>query len=66
MLFFGEMFYSNGIDTYEVAVTKEGKPCYDTPITNDVMGRLNKEGVTSIMKDIQLLLPAKELIQEVV
>lgn len=63
---FGEMFYSNGIDTYEVAVTKGGEPCYDTPITNDVMGRLNKEEVTSIMKGIQLLPDAKELIQEVV
>lgn len=26
----GDMFYSNGIDTYEVAVLKDGAICYDT------------------------------------
>lgn len=52
---FGEMFYSNGIDSYEVAVMKDGILCYDTPITDDVIGYVSKEGVTRIMKQIQEL-----------
>ena len=49
----GDSFYSNGIDTYEVAVTKDGKLCYDTPITDDVLGWQTKEEVTEIMKALQ-------------
>ncbi len=49
----GRCFYSNGIDTYEVAVMKGDSICYSTPITDDVMGRLTAEQVTEIMKQIQ-------------
>ena len=35
-------FYSNGIDTYELGVLRDGLLCYDTPITDDVLGHLTK------------------------
>jgi len=49
----GELFYSNGVDTYEVAILKNGKICYDTYITNDVLGYQNKGEVTEIMRKVQ-------------
>ena len=51
----GDMFYSNGIDTYEVAVLKYGAICYDTSITDDVIGYVNADEVSNIMKQIQEL-----------
>lgn len=51
----GSMFYSNGIDTYEVAVIKKGGVCYDTPIANDVIGYIEADEVSNIMKRIQEL-----------
>lgn len=51
----GSDFYSNGVDTYELAVTKEGHLCYDTPITDDVLGYLTEEEVTKIMEQVQNL-----------
>ena len=51
----GEMFYSNGVDTYEVAVLKDGHLCYDTPITDDVLPRLSEEEVTYVMHLVQML-----------
>jgi hypothetical protein len=52
---FGSGFYSNGIDTYELAVLKDGRLCYDTEITNDVMGWLSKEEVSEVMEKVQNL-----------
>lgn len=52
---FGEIFYSNGIDTYELAVLKDGELCMDSPITNDVLRYLSKDVVTEIMINIQKL-----------
>jgi len=41
---------------YELAVlNSNGELTYETPITNDVMGYLEPEEVTNIMKDIQNL-----------
>jgi len=41
---------------YELAVLdSNGELTYETPITNDVMGYLESEEVTNIMKDIQNL-----------
>jgi hypothetical protein len=41
---------------YELAVLdSNGELTYETPITNDVMGYLEPEEVTNIMKDIQNL-----------
>lgn len=52
---FGDVFYSNGIDSYEVGILKDGVLCYSTPITDDVIGYVSKEGVTRIMKQVQEL-----------
>lgn len=52
---FGEIFHSNGVDTYELAVLKDGKVCTDYPITNDVMGYLSKDMVSEIMINVQKL-----------
>ena len=57
---FGDMFYSNGIDTYELAIFKGDEICYDTDITDDVMGYLTNLEVTEIMKKVQELPPYKE------
>lgn len=51
----GNEFYSNGVDTYEVGVLKDGALCYDTPIANDVLPNRTKEEVTEIMKEVQKL-----------
>ena len=47
--------YSNKDNPYELAVFLDGELCYDTHITNDVMGYLTSEEVTKIMKQIQEL-----------
>jgi hypothetical protein len=52
---FGKIFYSNGVDTYEVAILKDGSICYDTYITDDVLGYQNEEEVTEIMRKVQEL-----------
>ena len=43
----------NGL--YELAVFKDGEICYDTPITDDVIGYLRPEDVTDVMAKIQEL-----------
>jgi hypothetical protein len=40
---------------YELAIFKDWKICYDTKITDDVIGHLKKDEVSEIMKQIQLL-----------
>ena len=57
----GSMYYSNGIDTYELAVLADGKICYDTPITEDVLGYLTNEEVTEAMMKVQNLPSRKKL-----
>lgn len=52
---FGKMFYSNGVDTYECAVTHYGELCYDTWITNDVMGYLSKEELMQTIYEVERL-----------
>lgn len=52
----GNWFYSNGVDTYEVAVLdEEGDIDYSTSITSDVLPHLTKDKVTEVMKQIQEL-----------
>lgn len=51
----GNIAYSNGIDTYELAVLKNGDLCYDTPITDDVLAYITEEEVTKAMEEIQKL-----------
>lgn len=56
---FGSLFYSNGVDTYEIAVTKGNKKewnlCYTTHVTDDVIGYQTKEEISEIMKKVQEL-----------
>ena len=40
---------------WELAVLKDDKLCYTTPITDDVVGNLTDEGVTKIMEQLQKL-----------
>ncbi len=50
--------YSYGGDRglYELAVLdKDGNLCYDTPVTNDVIGYLRPQDVTDVMEKIQQL-----------
>ena len=58
VLFVGH-FYSNGIDTYQLAVIRK---CgdnylteYNTPITNHVLVHLTEDEVTEIMIEVQRL-----------
>lgn len=39
--------------TYEVAILKDGSLCYDTPLTDDVLGYQTKCNITKIMKELQ-------------
>jgi hypothetical protein len=47
--------YGGDKGLYELAVFKDGEICYDTPITDDVIGYLRPEDVTDVMKKIQQL-----------
>lgn len=45
-----------GQGLFEVAVLdKDGNLCYDTPVTNDVVGWLDFAGVADILKQIENL-----------
>ncbi len=52
---FGGMFYSNGIDTYELAVLYDGQLSYSTDITDDVLGYISESEVTEAMIKVQNL-----------
>lgn len=52
---FGTAFYSNGIDTYELAVLLDGELCYPSEIGNDVLAYITKEEVTEAMIKVQQL-----------
>ena len=52
---FGNMFYSNGVDTYELAIMKDMEIDYTTGITDDVMGHMTKDEITKTMKEVQEL-----------
>ena len=51
----GKSFYSNGVDTYEMAILKDGYICYTTDITDDVLGYITKNEITEYMIKIQQL-----------
>ena len=40
---------------YELAIFKDGEICYDTPITDDVIGYLRPEDVTDVMERVEKL-----------
>jgi hypothetical protein len=52
----GPHTYGGEDGLYELGVLgKNGKLCYDTPVTEDVEGYLTEEGVTEFLKQIQNL-----------
>jgi hypothetical protein len=55
----GEMYYTDPDHPYEVAVFHKGELCYDTPLTDDVLGHQTEEDVDEILRQIELL-PAKD------
>lgn len=48
----GQDAYCDG-DTFEVAIVKDGRICYDTPLTCDVLGYQTPEDITDVMKTLQ-------------
>ena len=50
-----EYTYGGKTGLYELAVFKDGEICYDTSITDDVIGYLRPEDVTDVMAKIQQL-----------
>ncbi len=52
---FGTEWYSNGIDTYEVAVLYNGSLTYNTHITDTVIGYISQDEVTEVMRKVQEL-----------
>ena len=50
---FGSYGYEE--DLFELAVLKNGKLCYDTEITNDVIGYLRNEEVLELLEKIKEL-----------
>jgi hypothetical protein len=54
------MSYGNKFGLFELAVLKDGKLCYDTPITCDVIGWLYWNEVESYLDKISLL-PSEDI-----
>lgn len=51
----GQYTYGGDRGLFELAVMKDGHLCYDTPITDDVIGHLTEEDVTEIMQQVAKL-----------
>lgn len=51
----GKHFYSNGKDTYELAVLYSDCITYDTDITDDVLEYITKDEVTAVLQEIEKL-----------
>lgn len=52
---YGGPYKKGGPNQWEIAVLKDGEICYDTPITDDVIGRLNDPQVDDILRKIARL-----------
>jgi hypothetical protein len=50
-----EYTYGGKDGLYELAIFKDGEICYNTPITDDVIGYLTTQEVTDLMEQIQKL-----------
>jgi len=50
-----EHSYGGKDGLYELAIFKDDDICYDTPITNDVLGYLTDKDVTEVLIKIQQL-----------
>lgn len=51
----GSIAYCNEVQPYELAVLKHGELCYDTPITDDVIGYLTSNEVYDLLDKIEQL-----------
>lgn len=51
----GGIAYCNEAQPYELAVLKHGELCYDTPITDDVLGYLTSNEVYDLLDEIEQL-----------
>lgn len=51
----GEYAYTSEDKPYELAVLRDGELCYDTPITNDVVGYCNEDMVNELLEKIEQL-----------
>lgn len=51
----GEGIYSNGFDTYEVAILYNDELCYDSGLCDDVLGHQTESEITELMEKIQQL-----------
>lgn len=51
----GGIAYCNEGQPYELAVLKHGELCYDTPITDDVIGYLTSDEVFNLLDRIEQL-----------
>lgn len=51
----GSIAYGGDQGLYELAVLKGASLCYDTPVTDDVIGYLSPEEVTGKMAEVQAL-----------
>ncbi len=51
----GPWFYTDASNPYEVGVFHNGKLCYDTHITSDVIGHCDVDEVNRILADIEAL-----------
>lgn len=51
----GSIAYCNKLQPYELAVLKHGRLCYDTPITDDVIGYLTSNEVYDLLDRIEQL-----------
>lgn len=50
-----EYSYGHNDGLYELMVLKDAVPCYDTPITSDVVGYLTADEVTELLRQIEAL-----------
>lgn len=53
----GPMFYTRPGAPYELAVMRDESLCYDTELTDDVLGYLTAEDVTMYLEKIEALAP---------
>lgn len=51
----GSIAYGGIAGLFEIAVTRNGYLCYDTPITNDVIGYLTIDEALKVLDDIEQL-----------
>lgn len=49
------MTYGGSEGLFELAMLRNDKCCYDTPITDDVRGWLSEEDVLNILEDVQCI-----------